>query len=139
MPPDFLIDSLIGRLIDACTASLAFYSELPESRAVFTRAPLIFPIASLHSSFSSRTLASGFFFFSSSREWRTPCHCIPDTINHYAAGIESSCSFTRQHVNLFLQLLRVKGHCFFFFSTGQEDASFLNRFQMELNLEPFKG
>lgn len=79
--------------------------------------------------------------------------CISDTIKYYATGIESSRSFEHQHINLSASLQRgaapntppslcvwnAFGYLFIYFPLKRQDASSLNKLQMELNLEPFRG
>lgn len=161
MVPDLLINSLISRLIYAYTAlRLSILSSLKavqcslmlcSSFCVSLSLPL-FPL-SLHSSLS-KTLVSGLFFFPW-REWSSLSRCIPDTIKYYTTGIGKLSLLqapTRKSLCLAAgSCLNIQGHrsvckmpllffsLFVFFFLKRDDALSLNRLQMELNLEPFKG
>lgn len=151
MVPDLLINSLITGVIDAYTAlRLSILSPL---KAVQCSLMLCSSFSlslspSLHSSCPKLWCQA---FFSLPRSGLS--RCISDTIKYYATGIESSRSFEHQHINLSASLQRgaapntppslcvwnALGYLFIYFPLKRQDASSLNKLQMELNLEPFRG
>lgn len=150
MVPDLLINSLISGLIDAYTAlRLSILSSL---KAVQSSLMLCssFPVSlSLSLILPCPKLWCQAFFLFSLKGMEQPISLYPwhNKILHYrdrklsllqAPTRKSFCLAAGSSLNIHGHRSVCKMPSLFFF-LKREDASLLNRLQMELNLEPFKG